>query len=369
MDFGDRVEQLSESARLYSTKKRDFESLTQNEITEISQDIEITKQKYYGKDQNAIMSGLTKPKSPAHGYMLINNLIVEKIWKLVCVNKIHAFFTQHELQKYVENACQHDYKQIMKSWGFTSLTKTIDLSMLAIYDLILVIDDSGSMLRPEGYITRADIARHVTQIVSYVGSLMDDSGIEIRFMNSNLQGNNVKDCKYIDDLMVKASPINGNGTPLGYTLRKKVFEDIISNPLRHNKLKKPVCVMIITDGAPSDAHLVIDTFKHCKNAFAQSKYGKEGICFGISQIGSDDGATKYLDSLDKHPEVGDIVDCTSEFSIEKEKCPSLTENTWIMKLLLGPIDPDYDASDESSQNVGNMTMNYPIAPPVGYPIV
>jgi hypothetical protein len=61
-------------------------------------------------------------------------------------------------------------------------------------------------------------------------------------------------------------------------------------------------------------------------------------------------ATKFLEELDNHPQIGDLVDCTSNFEIEQDqmarKGVDLTPELWLVKLLMGGIDTSYDSKGE-----------------------
>ena len=62
-------------------------------------------------------------------------------------------------------------------------------------------------------------------------------------------------------------------------------------------------------------------------------------------------ATKFLEELDNHPQIGDLVDCTSNFEIEQDqmmrKGVDLTPQLWLVKLLMGGIDTSYDSKGKS----------------------
>lgn len=59
-----------------------------------------------------------------------------------------------------------------------------------------------------------------------------------------------------------------------------------------------------------------------------------------------------LAKLDNDPCVGSMVDCTSNYENESAEMAranppvELTPDLWIMKLILGAIDPSYDTQDE-----------------------
>jgi hypothetical protein len=71
-------------------------------------------------------------------------------------------------------------------------------------------------------------------------------------------------------------------------------------------------------------------------------------------VGTDASATSWLEQIDTNPQVGKLIDCTSNYLIEKEQCRAtmgveFTESMWLIKLMIGAIDPAYDAEDEGIQ--------------------
>ena len=64
------------------------------------------------------------------------------------------------------------------------------------------------------------------------------------------------------------------------------------------------------------------------------------------QVGKDTGAQAFLASLDVDPVVGRQIDCTSYYENESEefkrKGIELSPELWLVKLLVGSIDPSYD---------------------------
>jgi hypothetical protein len=68
------------------------------------------------------------------------------------------------------------------------------------------------------------------------------------------------------------------------------------------------------------------------------------------QVGRDQRAQAFLEKLDTDPAVGDSIDCTSYYEMEaeeyKKKGVDLTPELWLLKLMVGAVDPSYDAHNE-----------------------
>jgi len=297
------------------------------------------------------INGLVKPLVPKgieYPYEEISSLIVEKMWKIVCLKGLYLFYTQEELQQLINKACKHDYKILQLQWNIPTLDMTTDLSVLGLYDIVIFADDSSSMsLREpkEDNMTRFDIMKNVIETIGFWSTLMDYDGIVVRFFNSSIEANTIGNALDISQLFNSVSP-NGS-TPMGNNLKSKIFDKIIYPMIQTNELIRPVLIIIVTDGVPDSQQDVINNIIKIKNYFTKTKYGSNGIAFSFAQIGSDLEATKYLNMLDIHPQVGNIIDCTSEFNIEQKQCgQEFTESVWIIKLMIGAIDPSYDLLDE-----------------------
>lgn len=347
-------------------------------------------------------------------------LVVTKIWDCVVSNNLYYFYTiptqneqlekcspktpQQRLQEVVNRATIHDYQILMELYGITSIDHATDLSVLALYDIIELIDDSTSM-RYTGYknflgyedkvtdfdpeeinlitgednnnLSRWDKVIKLIKITSYTTTLFDSDGISLRFFNKNhLQipsdngvslCDNVSSPQLIDKLFTLYKNEDGKNTPQGGTnigsCIKKTFDEIVQKSLKTQTLSKPVLVLIYTDGASND--LIIPVIREIRKEFNQTKYGSRGMVFSFNQIGNDDVARRMLETLDtdsddKNPNIGagPIVDCTSVFKIEKieydraqNKLPKELKTPYtpafhIIKGLVGPIMEKYDKADE-----------------------
>jgi hypothetical protein len=186
---------------------------------------------------------------------------------------------------------------------------------------------------------------------------MDPDGIVVRFLNNSKEGNGLSKQEDVDKMF---NGVNPSGcTPLGTKLRDRILNGIVRPLLNNNELQRPVLVMIVTDGQPDTSPInekneLLNVLTEAKTMFKNSKYGEFGICFSFSQIGTDKAATEFLGMLDTHPVVGNFVDCTSSYLIEKQECgPDFTESAYLIKLMIGAIDPAYDQSDEQGHQMAS----------------
>lgn len=122
--------------------------------------------------------------------------------------------------------------------------------------------------------------------------------------------NNVKTAQQIEQLIagIKFSGL----TPMGTQLKQKVTDHIVQEA-RQGRLKKPVLVIIVTDGQPAGEppNAVFDTIREASSAMSSTQYGKGALAFQFAQVGNDVKAREFLAKLDNDPQVGALVDCTS----------------------------------------------------------
>ncbi|KAL8770866.1 MAG: hypothetical protein Q9209_003517 [Squamulea sp. 1 TL-2023] len=267
------------------------------------------------------------------------------------------------LDKYAQRAAGQ-VDQVCARWNIPREIGQ-DLVKLALFDIILYIDNSGSMLFEEGGERIKDLKLIISRVVS-AAMLFDDDGISIRFMNDwpsdpTTDGLDMRRLDRVqDEGMVEhiISKVKFAGlTPLGTELKNKVIDPLVLGPARNRQLRKPVLVITVTDGQPAGEAInaVHETIRYASNELARMpQYGTGAISFQFAQVGNDQMARDYLAKLDSDPHVGRLVDCTSNYENEQVEMqrtsPSIdfTPDIWLAKMLLGSIDSSYDTKDESS---------------------
>ena len=127
-----------------------------------------------------------------------------------------------------------------------------DVSKIALYTNVVLIDDSGSMKHDQDRIPA--LKRAMDRNIS-IATTFDTEGIHVRFLNYplkhqlgqgqvNLDG--IKDTNHMsqiwDDVEWKG------GTEIGKMLSEKVLQPFVLEKAMKGELRKPVLVSIITDG-------------------------------------------------------------------------------------------------------------------------
>lgn len=275
------------------------------------------------------------------------NAILARLQTIVNVNKLHGFYQQQDLNRIAEKVSKINFHDLMLKWNLGTLELAFDLASLSLYDVIIFADDSGSMIFYENG-ERIEDLKFILKEVSKIATLFDDDGILIRFLNSNQEFNSIKSEQEAIDAITN---INFSGTtPLGINLTKKILEPIVYNLARSNSLVKPILIIIITDGEPDNKNDVRNAIYNSKKIMESTKYGSNSVAFEFAQVGKDKKAQEYLATLDKDPIIGKMVDATSNYELEEQEFANkgiqLRPHLWLLKMLLGAIDPSYDEQDE-----------------------
>ncbi|GAO49086.1 hypothetical protein G7K_3244-t1 [Saitoella complicata NRRL Y-17804] len=278
-----------------------------------------------------------------------NKVVADNLRRLVRENKLEMFYPPQRLEQVIARASSIPYQQLSANWGIPAEI-AYDLAGLALYDVVIYCDDSGSMRAEEGG-ERVDDLKLILGRVADVTQMFDDDGITIRFMNSrDVQGDNVKSSAQAQSLVdrVRFSGI----TPLATQLDAKVLQPLVLGPLRSRGLPKPVLIITITDGEPvgEPKDRLKQVILSAHQQIVQSGFSPGAIAFQFAQVGKDMRAQAFLSELDRDQRVGSLVDAISYYELEAEemskKGVELTPELWLVKLCVGGIDSSYDEQDE-----------------------
>ncbi|KAK7470159.1 hypothetical protein VKT23_001597 [Stygiomarasmius scandens] len=185
--------------------------------------------------------------------------------------------------------------------------------MLAEFDTVIILDDSGSM---SGSSWKE--ARNALAPLAKIASKYDENGIDIHFMNSREVGENIKDVDQVMELFGKVQP--SGATPLGGTL-KRVITPYINRLDDAEKIGgreavekiKPVNYIVITDGAPTD-DTTEDVIINAARRLDEKSRPKAQLGIQFVQIGNSSDASEFLERLDddlvKKYKIRDMVDTT-----------------------------------------------------------
>jgi hypothetical protein len=226
--------------------------------------------------------------------------------------ELQSFYPPERLNQLVQSLANDAPAKLAKltnEWSVPMEVAT-DVMKLALFDVILYVDDSGSIEFEEKGV-RKDQLRQILGIVATAASTFDQDGISVRFMNNMERGDGIRSAADVDMLV---SRVRFAGlTPLGTGLKDKVIDPMVVGPARANRLDKPVLVITITDGQPAGEPLgaLRDAIQHAVTEVSQTRYGRGAISFQFTQVGNDQRAREFLSDLDEDQQIGQLIDCTS----------------------------------------------------------
>jgi len=114
--------------------------------------------------------------------------------------------------------------------------------------------------------------------------MLSDAGISIRFMNSNLQGDNIRDSISAANLLARCQ-FSGM-TPLGTQMHARILKPMVEAAIANRTLQKPVLVITITDGEPTSEpeSKIVKVIKNMKAFASKSQYGSGAVAFEFAQV-------------------------------------------------------------------------------------
>lgn len=189
---------------------------------------------------------------------------------------------------------------------------------LAAYDFIVLIDKSGSMSETDcpGNKSRWEYAQEYAESIAREAGKHDANGIDVVvFAGTPKLYAGVKADK-VKEIFTENSPSGSTDTAAALKL---VFDGYNARKAAANAEApaKPIIVICITDGAPSDQNAVDKVLVDHANSLAED--AETGVTF--VQIGKDPQARAFLKHLDDNLQSKgakfDIVDCKNEEEMDK----------------------------------------------------
>ncbi|KAF3928051.1 hypothetical protein AA313_de0201994 [Arthrobotrys entomopaga] len=224
-----------------------------------------------------------------------------------------------------------------------------DLTKLSLYQTVLYLDDSGSMRKGTRQNDLRDLVRRIASIATRL--LPDGEGVELRFINSPTDASYSKPSLDMIDNIISTLRMWG-WTPIGTNLKAKILIPLVYKQLRAEQLKRPMLVSIITDGFPEGPQApqgrknqekrdsLKEAILECKRRLQQYGFEPNAVLFQISQIGPEEEATLFLESLRLDEELDDVLYCSTDQLDAKYKELQLNHQRleqFLFSTLLGPI--------------------------------
>ncbi|KAI8932711.1 hypothetical protein NX059_010203 [Plenodomus lindquistii] len=234
-----------------------------------------------------------------------------------------------------------------RSPSITPSTDSDPYAFLKSFDTVFLIDDSGSMAGRSWKETGAAL-----EVITPICTARDADGIDIYFLNhpdSSIYSN-VTSPSTIIEIFQTVRP--GGATPTGQRLNK-ILKPYLQRYERDPENAKPINVIVITDGEPSDdvESPIIQAAKKLDKLDAPA--WQVGIQF--FQVGKEPGAREHLKQLDDGlrevagtDELRDIVD-TVPFTGDDS---AVLSAAGILKVVLGAVNRRLDRNSKELHRKG-----------------
>ncbi|CAZ79525.1 unnamed protein product [Tuber melanosporum] len=214
-----------------------------------------------------------------------------------------------------------------------------ELTVITLYDVAILIDDSDSMIDEEGGKRKETLVKYIDNITE-IYSMAKKSGIlAMRFMNGP---GGKKDWTGESSQEYLSQHIYGGVTRIGTELKRKIL-DVFAT--KNQNQVRPLLVLIVTDGMVEGEKkgLLKKVIRDCVNEREKAGKGFDAVSFQFSRIGNDYGAEELLTGLENDSDLGKFVDVLPiEFDIENQ----LDKWFVVPKILLGAILPNWGGGSE-----------------------
>ena len=188
-------------------------------------------------------------------------------------------------------------------------------------DYTLILDKSGSMSTPDmpGGKTRWAYAEESTMALARKCEQFDPDGITVYMFSSRFR-------RYDDVTAEKVAQIFLENDPVGTTNLAAVLTDATNQYFQRKASGqgKPEgeTILVVTDGEPDDRRAVMEVIIEATRRMDRD----EELAISLIQVGSDAGASKFLQALDDQlTEVGAKFDICDTMTIDDMADLSLAE--------------------------------------------
>ncbi len=224
------------------------------------------------------------------------------------------------------------------------------LRQLSGFQIVLILDDSGSMnsaikdkSTANQTVTRWMELKEAVNIIVDIGAVFDTDGLDLYFLNRGLKKNITNAIQVAEHF---------HQSPTGFTPISRVLRQVLHDNINVVKERK-LLIFIITDGQPTNDKGDVD-LQTLEKILLYERQPLNQI-FVTTVICTDEESTvNYLNQWDSKIPNFDVVDDydTEKTQIQQIQGPNFmfTKGDYIVKMLLGSVDPSLGDLDEIKQN-------------------
>ncbi|KAL7266307.1 hypothetical protein RUND412_011152 [Rhizina undulata] len=251
---------------------------------------------------------------------------------------------EQETQYTVHNQETNSYETVHDAlWTNEYVDTRGTYSTIKDFHTVFLIDNSVSMSGQNWELT----SRALSEIIP-ICTYYDQDGVDIYFLNHDKSYIRIRSAQEVMNIFrqVRTTGL----TPTGKRI-SEILTQYISQCKQEIAFPKPLNLIVITDGEPSDPQLlestIINTAKELDRMNAD--YNQCGIQF--LQIGRNEAAAHYLAMLDDtlHEKFG-VRDIVDTFPFNKRNEENLTGQE-VLKIAMGAIDKRFDRQQQSQTTI------------------
>ena len=209
-----------------------------------------------------------------------------------------------------------------------------DYSGLSKVDTLFLIDDSGSMIGTNWEQTSVALAAIVPICTAH-----DSDGVDVYFLNHPKSYKQIRSSEQFLKIVKQVTPFGV--TPTGQRLGEIL--DAYMKLYRENNSIKPLNIIVITDGEPTDPSKLERCIVSCGKQLNQLRAPERQVGVQFFQVGGDEAAAEGLEMLDNALSelyrTRDMVDTISWKDMNGGN--GLTADA-ILKVVMGAMDKSLD---------------------------
>lgn len=124
------------------------------------------------------------------------------------------------------------------------------------------------------------LAHRIANITTRI--LPEGEGVALRFINQDVDNSWNLNLDRISEILEPLSP--RGGTPIGTTLRTRIFEPLVYNKIQAKTFERPLLVSIITDGVPTgeDPDEIVNAIVQCGGRLESAGYPRESAALAVT---------------------------------------------------------------------------------------
>ncbi|PUU79854.1 hypothetical protein B9Z19DRAFT_977536 [Tuber borchii] len=241
--------------------------------------------------------------------------------------------TEEKWEKSLEDSILRGEEMVRALVGMNcGVEVAIELTLLTLYDVAILIDDSSTMILEEDGQRKDTLIGLIKEISEIFSMANGPDAHTMHFLNTRQvkKGTDENWGDYLDRHKF------GGVTRIGTELKKQILDEFV---IQNSNQSKPLLVLILTDGAIEGErknHLK-EVIEGCADVCERAGNGRTAVSFQFSRIGNDPDAHKLFLELDDDPVLGEFIDVL-DIGLDPKNA---LEDKWfaVPKILLGAISP------------------------------